>query len=69
MTNIEVEATKRWCEQEFGVQWNAIGERSGTWTVFWNGPGSRRVNGDGGNYIWRFDNAEAVAWFKLHWCK
>jgi hypothetical protein len=27
----------RWCETQFGLRWEAIGYRAGTWTVFWAG--------------------------------
>jgi hypothetical protein len=35
----------RWCAQVFGHQWEAIGDRSGRWVVFWAGrdhPGKYR---------------------------
>jgi len=31
-----------WCTETFGPRWEAIGNRSGTWTCFWAGWGNYR---------------------------
>ncbi len=29
----------RWCEEQYGPRWEAIGNRTGVWSVFWAGRG------------------------------
>lgn len=70
--NIKPHYLHDWCESEFGPQWNAISNRAGLWTVFWDGLKRKDADGsdvepDYSRYIWRFARAEDAAWFKLNW--
>ena len=41
-----------WCTETFGPRWEAVGNRSGTWSCFWAGFNS------GGNYRFAFVKEE-----------
>lgn len=50
-----------WCTENFGPRWEAIGNRSGVWTVFWAG------REDFGSYRWCFTNEKDLVLFMLRW--
>jgi hypothetical protein len=54
--NHEAEA---WCRQHFGLRWEAIGNRDGTWCCFWTG---RELA-----YRYHFANERDMIWFSLKW--
>lgn len=51
----------KWCTQQFGPRWEAIGYRQGTWCTFWEG------RDNFGMYRWHFKNEKDMVWFKLRW--
>ena len=51
----------RWCEQQFGRRWEAIGHRSGRWCMFWAGPN------DSNKYRFCFADEQDMMWFMLQW--
>jgi hypothetical protein len=51
----------KWCEQQFGRRWEAIGNREGTWCVFWGGKGTPV------HYRWYFKNEQDATIFLLRW--
>lgn len=51
-----------WCEEQFGPRWEAIGNRAGTWCVFWSG--RRTVEGC---YQWWFETEQQKILFALRW--
>ena len=53
-----------WCKEQWGPRWVAIGNREGTWCVFWGG---HRVEMLPSQYRWHFATEEQALWFKLKW--
>jgi hypothetical protein len=58
-----VEDAKAWCYQQWGTRWEALGNRSGTWSVFWAGRGIP------GYYRWHFATEQQALMFTLKWAK
>ena len=56
---------ERWCREQWGPRWEAIGNRSGTWCLFWGGT---RVEMAPSTYQWWFETEEQRMWFSLKWC-
>lgn len=54
-------AAMRWCEEQHGARWEAIGNRSGVWCVFWAG----RDHYD--QYRFCFAHEKDMIWFALRW--
>jgi len=52
-----------WCRENFGVEWQITGNRSGTWCCFWSG---FRKNGESG-YEYHFANESDAVLFSLRW--
>jgi len=63
-SNIEPHTIKPWCVESFGEQWNALDNRTGTWTCFWAGHGPDRQLG---RYVYRFAESKDALWFELKW--
>jgi hypothetical protein len=55
----------RWCETQFGRRWEATGNRSGRWNMFWAGPGF----GFPGQYRFCFAREQDMMMFILRWTK
>lgn len=51
----------KWCKEQFGPRWEAVGNRAGTWCCFWRG---RSIPG---SYEWLFSDEKQFAWFMLRW--
>lgn len=54
-------AAGRWCEEQFGQRWEAIGHRSGRWSMFWAG------RNDFDKYRFCFALEQDMIWFVLRW--
>jgi hypothetical protein len=54
-------AAMQWCEEQFGKRWEAIGYRTGIWTVFWSGGESFD------QYRFCFAQEKDMIWFALRW--
>jgi hypothetical protein len=52
----------RWCAEQFGRRWEAIGHRSGRWCLFWAGPGAGP-----GKYRFCFALEQDMLVFMLRW--
>ena len=52
----------RWCAEQFGRRWEAIGYRSGRWCLFWAGPGAGP-----GKYRFCFALEQDMLMFMLRW--
>jgi len=57
---------ERWCVEQWGTRWEAIGNRSGSWCVFWAGPGRQYEEQQ---YQWWFETEQQQMWFTLKWIK
>ena len=55
-------AAARWCAEQFGQRWEAIGYRSGRWCLFWAGPGAGP-----GKYRFCFALEQDRLLFMLRW--
>jgi hypothetical protein len=53
-----------WCIKLWGPRWEAIGNREGTWCVFWGG---NRVELLPYHYEWNFETNEQKMMFVLRW--
>ena len=53
----------RWCEEQHGPRWEAVGNRSGIWCVFWAG----REHTD--RYKFCFAHERDMLMFVLRWIK
>ena len=51
----------RWCAQQFGQRWEAIGHRSGRWCLFWAG------RNQPGKYRFCFAYEQDLLLFILRW--
>lgn len=51
----------KWCEEQFGQRWEAIGYRSGRWCVFWAG------RAEPTKYRFCFALEQDMIWFVLRW--
>jgi hypothetical protein len=51
----------KWCTEQFGPRWEAVGYREGVWCCFWKG---RSIPG---SYEWLFANEQDANWFMLKW--
>lgn len=51
----------RWCAQQFGQRWEAIGFRSGRWSMFWCG------RDNPGKYRFCFAHEQDKLMFILRW--
>jgi hypothetical protein len=60
-----LEEAKEWCEARWGARWEAIGNREGSWCVFWAGPGYIKYGQ--GQYQWWFETEEQRLLFALRW--
>ena len=58
-SKIELREKEKWCAENFGVRWEAIGRRDGKWTYFWDGWGN--------NYRFHFMDSESAVLFALMW--
>jgi hypothetical protein len=56
-----VHEAEHWCVTQWGPRWEAVGNRTGTWCLFW--AGRDRFN----NYQWWFETEEQRMWFTLKW--
>lgn len=56
-----VHEAEHWCVTQWGPRWEAVGNRAGTWCLFWGG--RDRFN----NYQWWFETEEQRMWFTLKW--
>jgi hypothetical protein len=54
-----------WCKEQWGPRWEAIGNRQGTWCVFWAGPATGNTHPS--MYQWWFETEEQRTWFTLKW--
>ena len=59
-TKLSYDAEK-WCQENLGERYFAIGRKTGNWTVFWNGVKDRY------RYTWYFRNESDAMWFMLRW--
>lgn len=53
----------QWCREQFGDRWEATGNRSGRWCVFWRGLRDE----DSSLYEWLFVNEADALLFALRW--
>jgi len=51
----------KWCEQEFGQRWEAIGHTDGLWCMFWAGRDAHD------KYRFCFAEEKQRMWFSLKW--
>jgi hypothetical protein len=51
----------RWCTEQFGKRWEAIGYRAGRWSMFWAG------REHPGKYRFCFALERDMIWFTLRW--
>lgn len=51
----------KWCFKQFGAQWNPINNRTGRWSMFWQG----RDYFD--KYRFCFATEQDMIWFQLKW--
>ena len=51
----------QWCDEQFGLRWNCLDNRSGRWAVFWAG----RVHTD--QYRFCFAQEQDMLMFILRW--
>jgi hypothetical protein len=58
----QYQAQVAWCSENFGPEWLAISNKSGTWCCFWAG----FTNGDSG-YDYHFANEADATMFALRW--
>ena len=58
-----IEDAKKWCYEQWGTRWQALGNRSGTWSVFWAG----REQAE--HYRWNFATEQQALLFTLKWAK
>jgi hypothetical protein len=56
-----VEPARAWCQEQWGPRWEAVGDREGTWTVFWGGRGIPS------HYQWWFETEQQQIMFTLKW--
>ena len=54
-------AAGRWCAEQFGQRWEAIGYRSGRWCMFWGG------HPHPGKYRFCFAHEQDMLLFILRW--
>lgn len=52
---------EKWCHDNFGERWFAIGRKSGNWTCFWAGRDNPKY------YKWHFRNEKDALFFSLRW--
>jgi hypothetical protein len=52
---------EKWCREQLGQRWEAIGNRSGLWCCFWAG------NKDHDKYRFYFQNEKDALVFGLKW--
>jgi len=52
---------KKWCSENFGIQFNCFNDKNGEWTVYWSGG----VNVD--DFTWHFKNDKHQVLFALRW--
>jgi hypothetical protein len=52
----------RWCTSYLGCRWEATGNRSGRWNMYWSGPGA-----DAGKYRFCFAREQDMMMFMLRW--
>lgn len=53
----------QWCQEQFGPRWEATGNQSGRWCVFWRGLHQE----DYSLYEWLFVNEADALLFVLRW--
>jgi hypothetical protein len=51
----------KWCVEQFGARWEAIGNRSGRWCLFWAGRDAPK------KYRFCFADEKDMVWFVLRW--
>jgi hypothetical protein len=51
----------KWCTEQFGQRWEAIGYRAGRWSMFWAGRDAPK------KYRFCFANEQDMVWFVLRW--
>lgn len=61
-----VEPARQWCIEQWGHRWEAVGNRSGTWCVFWGGFGMSSQKRDS-HYQWWFETEQQQIMFTLRW--
>jgi hypothetical protein len=52
-----------WCQEQWGERWKAVGNREGTWCVFWAGTRENLTT----QYQWWFETEEQQLMFILRW--
>ena len=52
---------EKWCIENIGERWFAIGRKTGKWTSFWCGREAPK------NYQWHFKEEKDAFWFGLKW--
>lgn len=59
-----IHKAEEWCKGRWGPRWEAVGNREGTWCVFWRGT---NVENYPSSYQWWFETAEQQLLFALTW--
>jgi hypothetical protein len=59
-----MEPARAWCEFQWGPRWSAVGNRQGTWAVFWLGFDKFTAGFD---YQWWFETEAQQMLFTLKW--
>lgn len=54
-------AAEKWCDDNIGERWSAIGRKTGNWTCFY------ASDIDSKSYRWHFKNEKDAIWFSLKW--
>jgi hypothetical protein len=59
-----IHEAEHWCVNQWGPRWEAVGNREGTWCLFWGGS---RVENSPSMYQWWFESEQQRMWFLLRW--
>lgn len=51
----------KWCMDQFGTRWEAVGNQSGRWSMFWAGRDAPK------KYRFCFAEEQDMVWFVLKW--
>jgi len=54
-------AAEKWCMDNIGERWFAVGRKTGNWTCFYASDIDRK------SYRWHFRNEKDAFWFSLKW--
>jgi hypothetical protein len=52
---------EKWCRDNIGERWFAVGRKTGNWTYFFASDIDRK------SYRWHFRNEKDAFWFSLRW--